>query len=234
MAAPDGHSPADFIAPRCEEEPQVLYSDEHILIVTKPSGLLSVPGRHPDNHDSLATRLQKRWPGAIIVHRLDMDTSGIMVLALHKKAHANLSAQFQYRKVDKTYEAVVSGVVKEDSGSVDLPLITDWPNRPLQKVCFEEGKPSLTRYAVHKRMADCTLVRLEPETGRSHQLRVHMKEIGHPILGDRFYGDERIVSASPRLLLHAKALGFTHPATDEPIRMECSSVFESILCGAPN
>ena len=114
MSAPDGHSPSVYIAPRCEQEPQILYQDDDILVVDKPSGLLSVPGRHPLNSDSLATRLQRTWPGAIIVHRLDMDTSGVMVVGLNKKAHARLSAQFQYRKVKKTYEAVVSGLVTDD------------------------------------------------------------------------------------------------------------------------
>jgi len=222
MTAPDGIPPAEFIAPRCREEPVVLYSDDDILLVEKPSGLLSVPGRHPANRDSLVTRLQSQWPGVIIVHRLDMDTSGIVVLALNKKAHANLSGQFQHREVSKTYQAVVLGLVAADTGTVDLPLITDWPNRPLQKVCHESGKPSLTHYRVLERLpeANCTRLSLHPHTGRSHQLRVHLQALGHPILGDNFYGGNAARGMASRLLLHATELSFRHPRLGTPMRGE--------------
>lgn len=209
----------DFIVPLCEEEPQTLYEDDHLLLVNKPSGLLSVPGRHPQNRDSLISRLQRNWPQALIVHRLDMDTSGIMVVALSKEAHSNLSKQFERRQVTKTYEAIVQGVPFPEEGSIDLPLITDWPNRPLQKVCFESGKPSLTRYRISEVDENASLSKLSlvPETGRSHQLRLHLQAIGHPILGDNFYAPESVRSLSVRLLLHAQTLTLKHPTTGETI-----------------
>lgn len=217
MTAPDGIPPSEFIAPHCAEEPVVLYSDEHLLLVAKPSGLLSVPGRHPLNNDSLVTRLQNQWPTAMIVHRLDMDTSGIMVLALHKKAHGKLSGLFQHRQVQKSYEAIVYGLVAEDSGLIDLPLITDWPNRPLQKVCFEEGRPARTHFQVLARdeQQNTSQVLLEPHTGRSHQLRVHLLSLGHPILGDNFYAHAQAKTLATRLMLHATRLRFCHPITGE-------------------
>lgn len=210
---------SDFIVPLCEEEPQILYEDDHLLLVNKPSGLLSVPGRHPQNRDSLISRLQVKWPQALIVHRLDMDTSGIMVIALSKEAHSNLSKQFERRQVSKTYEAIVQGIPHPEESTIDLPLITDWPNRPLQKVCFENGKPSLTRYKVLEVDEDASLstLLLVPETGRSHQLRLHLETIGHPILGDNFYAPDNVRSLSSRLLLHAKTLTLKHPATDETV-----------------
>jgi tRNA pseudouridine32 synthase/23S rRNA pseudouridine746 synthase len=210
---------SDFIVPLCKEEPEILYGDEQLLLVNKPPGLLSVPGRHPQNRDALISRLQIHWPQALIVHRLDMDTSGIMVIALSREAHSNLSKQFERRQVTKTYEAIVPGVPFPEEGSIDLPLITDWPNRPLQKVCFENGKPSLTRYKVLEINEEASLSKLllVPETGRSHQLRLHLKAFGHPILGDNFYAPESVRSLSARLLLHAKTLTLKHPTTDETI-----------------
>src|SRR5690606_34602489 len=176
-----------------------------LLLVNKPSGLLSVPGRHPRNRDCLISRLQAQWPEALIVHRLDMDTSGIMVIALNKEVHANLSRQFQQRQVTKQYDALVFGLVAQDSGAVDAPLITDWPNRPLQKICYEQGKAALTRYRVLQRdeQSNRSHLLLEPLTGRSHQLRVHMRELGHPILGDSFYGCPTSKAMASRLMLHA-------------------------------
>jgi len=174
----------------------VLYSDQFIVVAEKPSGLLSIPGRNPRNRDSLIARLEEQFPSIQIVHRLDMDTSGVMVMALTKKAHAELSRQFRDRLVAKTYQAIAAGHLVADEGKIDYPLITDWPNRPLQKVCYEEGKPSLTYFSVIQRRQDpdTTLVELRPHTGRSHQLRLHLKTLGHPILGDKFYGDNTIRS----------------------------------------
>jgi tRNA pseudouridine32 synthase/23S rRNA pseudouridine746 synthase len=218
---------SDFIVPLCREEPAVLYADNSLLLVNKPSGLLSVPGRHPLNRDCLISRLQGQWPTALIVHRLDMDTSGIMVIALNKEVQANLSRQFQLRQVDKQYEAVVFGLVATDSGSVDAPLITDWPQRPLQKICYEQGKPALTRYRVLQRdhQDKISKLLLEPQTGRSHQLRVHLRELGHPILGDSFYGCPTSKAMAPRLMLHAMRLAFTHPATGEVVIGESAANF---------
>ena len=207
-----------FIAPPCLEAPHVLFVDEHLAVVDKPSGLLSVPGRHPANKDSLISRLQADWPDALIVHRLDMDTSGIMVIARSKAVHAQLSNQFQQRQISKTYLATVAGHPTADSGSIDYPLIADWPNRPLQKICTLSGKPALTHYRVTERKSGIfatSTLELQPITGRSHQLRVHLMAIGHPILGDRFYAPSEVQSAASRLMLHASTLEFTHPATDE-------------------
>lgn len=196
------------------------YQDDDILIANKPAGLLSVPGRLPEHQDSLWRRLREEYPEIEVVHRLDMATSGLMLLAKHKDAERHLKKQFQYRLTHKTYYARVLGHIFDDEGEVDLPLICDWPNRPRQKVCFDDGKPSQTRYQVVSRDEDengvpTSLVRLLPITGRSHQLRVHMMALGHPILGDEFYADTQGRELSERLLLHSAELSFYHPATDK-------------------
>lgn len=202
----------DYVAPP-DEGFAPLYMDESLVVVCKPEGLLSVPGRGDDRQDCLIARVQQHVPDALIVHRLDMATSGLMVLARGESVHRQLSKQFQDRLVDKRYEAVLSGLLPDDEGMVDLPLITDWPNRPLQKVCAETGKPSQTRYWVLRRDNEKgqTRVSLEPVTGRSHQLRVHMLALGCPIVGDPFYGHAESQSGAPRLLLHAAQLALTHP-----------------------
>ncbi len=192
---------------------KVLYCDTHMLVVEKPAGLLSVPGRLPENKDCLITRLQGDYPDALTVHRLDMATSGLMVFARGVEAHRVLSRAFADRRVSKRYVAMVAGEMVADTGEVDLPLITDWPNRPRQMVSHEIGKPSLTRWQVLSRDAGRTTVELEPVTGRSHQLRVHMQAVGHPIIGDVFYAPEAVVALSPRLLLHASSLEVPHPQT---------------------
>lgn len=198
----------------------ILYSDDMLLVVEKPSGLLSVPGRGEDKQDCLVSRLQHKYPHALIVHRLDLETSGVMILAKTKASHRQLSLQFQEREVQKRYIAVVDGLVREASGLIDLPLICDWPNRPRQIVDHEAGKPSLTRFKVLIRNieAETTRLELEPETGRSHQLRVHLQALGYPILGDRLYANEEQQAMAPRLLLHALSLSFVHPETAEPMR----------------
>ena len=194
---------------------RVLLRDDAVLVVSKPAGLLSVPGRLEKHRDSLLTRLQADDPEVRLVHRLDMDTSGVMVFARTAEAQRTLSAGFAERVVEKVYRAWVAGSV-EGSGEVDLPLIVDWPRRPLQKVCFETGKPALTRWRVLRREAGRSLLELRPETGRSHQLRVHMAEAVAPILGDRFYGQ----ADAPRLMLHAWGLGFDHPVTGARVWVE--------------
>lgn len=197
----------------------IVFEDEHILAVNKPPGLLSVPGRLAEHYDSMWSRLIVQYPDIQVVHRLDMSTSGLMVLAKHKSAESALKKQFQYRLTHKIYYARVWGHIEQQEGEIDLPLICDWPNRPLQKICFETGKPSLTRYQVvdleqHANGAKTTIVRLLPITGRSHQLRVHMQALGHPIVGDEFYATDEAFAFSERLELHATELSFYHPQTE--------------------
>ena len=191
----------------------IIYHDDDILVLNKPSGLLSVPGREVKHHDSLQSRAIEKYPSALNVHRLDMDTSGIIIMALNKAAHRHLSIQFQERNVEKTYRARVYGILKEDQGLIDLPLICDWPNRPKQIVDFDVGKPSQTKWKVMARNDQETTLELTPITGRSHQLRVHLQNINHPILGDRFYGHEDALKMSDHLCLHATALTISHPVT---------------------
>ncbi|RBI85678.1 RNA pseudouridine synthase [Rhodosalinus halophilus] len=188
----------------------ILHADHEIVVVDKPAGLLSVPGRGEHLADCLLARVQAAFPEALLVHRLDRDTSGVMVFALTRPAQRNLGLQFERRRVRKSYVARVRGDLAETTGEVDLPLIVDWPNRPKQKVCHETGKPALTRWRVQRRSEGETRVKLMPLTGRSHQLRVHMAEIGHPILGDPFYA-EGPARAHPRLMLHSEELRLHHP-----------------------
>jgi len=203
----------------------ILYQDESLIMLNKPSGLLSVPGRAPENKDSLALRVQSQFPNALTVHRLDMATSGVMVMALNKDVHRALSRQFQERETHKVYYAWVWGEVAEEEGEVDLPLICDWPNRPLQMVDFEQGKSALTRWQRLKVEQGHTLVKLLPHTGRSHQLRVHMQAMGHPILGDEFYAGPEALAAAGQLQLHAAELGFTHPVSGESLMFSCEPPF---------
>lgn len=204
----------------------VIYVDNEIIVVDKPAGLLSVPGRGAGMDDCLASRVQARFPDALIAHRLDMSTSGLLVLARGAEMHRQLSRFFRERQIDKRYVAVVHGLMTEESGEVELPLICDWPNRPRQKVDFEIGKASLTRFRVVSRDPDAntTRVELEPITGRSHQLRVHMASLGHPILGDDLYGGEATALAD-RLLLHAMDLGLFHPLTAAAIQFQSDAPF---------
>lgn len=200
----------------------VLYQDDALLIANKPAGLLAVPGRGADKQDCLIARLQSSFPDALVVHRLDMATSGLMVFARGATMQRSLSQLFRERQVAKRYIAIVSGRPESDAGEVALPLICDWPNRPKQKVDHALGKPSLTRYRMLGLEDGNTRVELEPVTGRSHQLRVHMAEIGHPILGDPLYGD---AASAPRLLLHAAMLAFAHPASGAPLNFTSSPPF---------
>ena len=203
-----------------EKDFTLIYVDPALLIVDKPARLLSVPGRGEDKQDSLIRRVQVPYPEALIVHRLDFDTSGLLVLARGKEMHRKLSILFQNRQTEKRYAAIVSGHPVPECGTINLPLNVDWPNRPLHKVDFEAGKPSLTRYRVVERDGNDSRVALIPETGRTHQLRVHMQAIGHAILGDPLYAGTEAVSRASRLLLHAELLAFPHPATGKTVRFE--------------
>lgn len=200
-------------------ELQILHRDTALLVVSKPAGLLAVPGRGPEKQDCLSRRLQTEFPDALIVHRLDMHTSGVIALARGKEMQRRLSGLFAGRQVDKHYLAVVTGRLAASSGEIDLPLAADWPRRPLQKVDRLAGKSALTRYRVlgHDPLTDRSRVALTAITGRTHQLRVHLLAIGHPIVGDPLYGANRPSQADTRLLLHAEGLSFAHPESGQPM-----------------
>lgn len=210
-----------------QEPLNIIHQDDDVLVLSKPSGLLSVPGKGDHLQDSLELRAKKDFPQALLVHRLDMDTSGLMVMGMNPRAQKHLGMQFEKRYVTKIYVARVYGMIVGESGQVDLPLICDWPNRPLQKVCYDTGKPAQTNWEVLERNEESysTLVKLMPKTGRSHQLRVHMQKIGYPILGDEFYATGDALIAAPRLMLHAQELKLRHPATHEDM------VFKDVLSG---
>ena len=196
----------------------VLYEDKDIIVLDKPSGLLTVPGKDPALHDSLETRVQQLHPTAKVVHRLDKDTSGVLLMALNKPALGHLGRQFEQRLTTKSYVARVWGELAEAHGTVELPLATDWENKPRQKV-DPHGRPSRTEWEVIGREPGATRLRLTPHTGRTHQLRVHMLAIGHPILGDVFYATGEALAAAGRLQLHAETLGFAHPADGRAMHM---------------
>ena len=196
----------------------IIYQDELLIVLNKPSGLLSVPGRPEAHKDSLANRVQSEFPTATVVHRLDMETSGVIVMALTRHAHRFISQAFERRLTEKTYEARVDGLVGADQGEIDQPLIVDWPNRPRQIIDHEVGKNALTRYEVIEREKAYTRLALYPVTGRTHQLRVHCLHLGHVILGDQLYGSERTITAADnRLQLHATSLTINHPESRERI-----------------
>lgn len=205
----------------------ILYEDDYILAVDKPAGLLTVPGRGPDKQDCLINRLLPQYPSAKIIHRLDMATSGIVIIALSAEAQSRMSKLFAQREIEKRYIAKVSGKLTLNSGSIEHPLICDWENRPKQKVDYENGKSALTHYQLlnYSEHEDVSRIELKPYTGRSHQLRVHMLAIGHPILGDVFYAPLNIVNKSPRLLLHAQEVDFKHPMTDQSLNISSPAPF---------
>ena len=202
----------------------VIHEDHELLVVNKPSGLLSVPGRGEHLADCLLKRVQDAFPQALLVHRLDRDTSGLIAFALSPHAQRHLSRQFEERKVKKTYVARVWGRLEPKVGTVDLPLIVDWPNRPRQMVDHENGKPAVTDWRVLKASDTESRVRLMPKTGRSHQLRVHMLALGHPILGDPFYADGEALNF-PRLMLHSEELRIGHPDGGEGMRFRAKAPF---------
>ncbi|GGZ93351.1 bifunctional tRNA pseudouridine(32) synthase/23S rRNA pseudouridine(746) synthase RluA [Ignatzschineria ureiclastica] len=216
-----------YYNPPIEPWLDILYQDDDIMVVNKPAELLSVPGKGAELHDSVISRVQWQYPYAETVHRLDMSTSGILVIALTKEAERELKRQFRERETEKAYIADVWGIIEEEGGLIDLPLICNWPERPKQMVCFERGKSAKTLYKViHRDIAHhYTRVSLVPITGRSHQLRVHLLSIGHVILGDRFYADGEAYYCRDRLALHAYQLQFSHPITKERLTFSCEPPF---------
>ena len=204
----------------------ILFEDDDLLFVEKPANLLSVPGKGPAGEYCLSAILQQCYDSLKVVHRLDMATSGLMVFAKNYASQKAINAQFEQRQVDKSYIAVVDGKIDE-SGSIDLPLMTDWPNRPKQKVCHQQGRKSLTYYQpiTYSKENNSTRLLLQPKTGRSHQLRVHMMAIGHAILGDEFYADASTFEKSARLLLHAQSLTLSHPVTGQELSISSEVPF---------
>ncbi len=203
MTVPSEYAPPDVPL-------DILHDDAQLLVVNKPAGLLSVPGRGEHLSDCLIARLQAVFPEILLVHRLDRDTSGVMVFALTAHAQRHLGLQFEKRQAQKTYVARLQGELTPKTGRVELPLIVDWPNRPRQMVCHETGKPALTDWRVLRHESGTTRVRLMPRTGRSHQLRVHMLSLGHPILGDPLYATGAAADY-PRMMLHSEELRIKHP-----------------------
>ncbi len=216
-----------FIVPVCHEQIEILYQDEHLLLINKPGGLLSLSGKHPENRDSVHFRLVKDFPSATMVHRLDFGTSGLMLVALNRQVNGRLGKQFQARNVDKRYTALLYGHLASDEGSIEFPIAKDRPNFPLQKICYDTGKQAVTNYQVLERLSEpfATKVSFTPVSGRTHQLRIHSREIGHPILGCDLYATDEAFLMAPRLMLHATTLEFDHPMTAERIKGFCPCPF---------
>jgi tRNA pseudouridine32 synthase/23S rRNA pseudouridine746 synthase len=216
-----------FIAPPCHEQISILYQDEYLLLINKPSALLSLSGKHPLNKDSVHFRLVQDFPSATLVHRLDFGTSGIMVVALNKEINAHIGKQFQARTVTKTYTALLHGHITGDKNIIDLPIAKDPPNFPLQKICHETGRSAVSQYHVAEQLEStfATRVIFTPITGRTHQLRIHSREIGHPILGCDLYAYDEAFHMADRLMLHATTLSFDHPITGQKINGHCPCPF---------
>lgn len=216
-----------FIVPLCEALIEILYEDEHLLLINKPSGLLSLSGKHPANLDSVHHRLVKDYPTATMVHRLDFGTSGLLIIALDKSTNAALTKQFQARTVVKSYTALLQGHVKDDVGTIEFPIVKDKDNFPLQKVCFTTGKTAQSDYQVVERVMEPLTSRViyTPTTGRTHQLRIHSREFGHPILGCDLYATDEAYFMADRLMLHATTIEFTHPVTGQRTQACCPCPF---------
>jgi tRNA pseudouridine32 synthase/23S rRNA pseudouridine746 synthase len=206
---------------------RVVYADDALLALDKPAGLLAVPGRGADKQDCMAARVQAQWPDARVVHRLDMATSGLILFARGAAMQRRLSRSFESRQVEKHYVAVVEGGMSVASGRIELPLAADWPRRPLQKVDMVQGKPSRTDWRVLEfdALRGLTRLALQPHTGRTHQLRLHLSAVGHPILGDMLYAPPGVQQRAARLLLHASALALDHPVSGEPLHLRCEAPF---------
>lgn len=221
------HGVPFFVTMPQTDDVQVLWVDEALIAVDKPAGLLAVPGRGEDKQDCLSRRVQLRWPDALVVHRLDMATSGLMLFARGADVQRVLSHSFATRQVQKHYIALVAGRLPAASGHIDLPLGADWPNRPRQKVDAAHGKASLTGWQLlaYDEGDDTSRLTLQPHTGRTHQLRVHLASVGHPILGDALYAPDGIQHRAPRLLLHARSLQLPHPTTGALLKLQCDTPF---------
>ena len=208
-----------FIVPVCHEALVVLYQDEHLMLINKPSGLLTLSGKHPLNKDSVHYRLVQDYPTALMLHRLDFGTSGILLVAFNKAINAHISKQFQERSVGKTYAAILHGHLADDVGSIEFPIAKDKEHFPLQKICYETGKRAVSNYEVVERLQapNVTRVIFKPVSGRTHQLRIHSREIGHSILGCDLYATDEAFSMAQRLMLHATTIAFDHPVTGERI-----------------
>ena len=207
--------------PPADDGLELIYSDESLLVVNKPAGLLAVPGRGEDKQDCLTLRIQRQFTDALVVHRLDMATSGLLVFARGIEMQRSLSELFGKRNIVKQYIAMVTGKPQCETGEINLPIAADWPNRPRQKIDHELGKPSLTRYRILATNSDVSRIELEPVTGRTHQLRIHLASIGHAIIGDNLYGGP----ASVRLMLHARMLSFAHPVSGKMLTFICEPQF---------
>ncbi|MNE16352.1 Ribosomal large subunit pseudouridine synthase A [compost metagenome] len=225
-----------FIAPPCHDTIEILYQDEHLVLINKPSGLLSLSGKNPQNLDSVHYRLVKTFPGCTLIHRLDFGTSGLMVIARNKTINAALCQQFSQRTVTKIYSALLCGHLENNEGVIDAPIAKDPALFPLMSICAITGKPARSRYRVIERFnrvggdgAELPLTRVEltPETGRTHQLRIHCQQLGHPILGCDLYGGllRPGTEKTPRLMLHASELHFVHPVSEEIIKAQNASPF---------
>jgi len=214
-----------FIVPKCHEQIKILYQDEYLLLIDKPTLLLSLSGKHPLNKDSVHFRLVQDFPSATLVHRLDFGTSGVLVVALNKTVNANLTKQFQARTIEKSYTALLHGHLAEDSGVINFSIAKD--KFPLQKICSETGKQALTHYQVIERLNQpfVTRVLFTPISGRTHQLRIHSREIGHPILGCDLYAHDEAYAMADRLMLHATTIAFDHPVTGKRINGVCANPF---------
>jgi len=222
----------NFIAPPCHEEIETLWQDEHLVLINKPSGLLSLSGKNPQNLDSVHHRLVQIFPGCTLVHRLDFGTSGVMVIARNKAINAALCQQFSQRSVTKIYTALLCGHLPDDEGVIDAPIAKDPAQFPLMSICALYGKPARSRYRVTERFyyqggVPVTRVELTPETGRTHQLRIHCRELGHPILGCDLYGGLLMPGTenTPRLMLHASELRFAHPVNGKAVHVYNASPF---------
>ncbi len=202
-----------------QEPLDIVYQDEQLVVLNKPSGLLSVPGRGAHLADCLQSRLLGKDPNTLLIHRLDCDTSGLIVFAKTREAQRHIGLQFEKRIPKKTYTAWVHDIPQEPKGEINLPIIVDWPNRPLQKICFEKGRNAVTLWRKVSKKKGFAKLELKPQTGRSHQLRIHCREIGHPILGDELYGPKP--PAAPRLMLHATKLELRHPIGGEWLNLNC-------------
>ena len=203
----------------------VIHLDDRLIVLDKPAGLLSVPGIGPEKADCLAARVDAAFPGARIVHRLDRDTSGVILMARDAAAHREMSIQFQERLVAKRYEAIVLGEPAEDGGVIDLPIRKDFDHKPRQMIDHVHGRSAVTRWRVAERLGDRSRIELEPLTGRSHQLRLHLQQLGHPILGDELYAPPEGFAMADRLLLHATRLDVIHPETAAPLTFICPAPF---------